>query len=94
MLTGAARHQADPDAVQDAPNWPGLTTFLGIAAAISGFVAVTVIASAFGLSVAQRRRDLALLRTIGATPRRSRGWCGPRRPWSAWPVPPSAACSA
>ena len=46
----------------------GLTTFLGIAAAISGFVAITVIASAFGLSVAQRRRDLALLRTIGATP--------------------------
>ena len=69
MLTGAARHQADPDAVQDDAELAGLTTFLGIAAAISGFVAVTVIASAFGLSVAQRRRDLALLRTIGATPR-------------------------
>ncbi len=69
VLTGAARHQADPDAVQDNAELAGLTTFLGIAAAISGFVAVTVIASAFGLSVAQRRRDLALLRTIGATPR-------------------------
>ncbi|HEY3879061.1 MAG TPA: ATP-binding cassette domain-containing protein [Trebonia sp.] len=43
----------------------GLTTFLGIAAVLSGFVAVTVSAAAFGLSVAQRRRDLALLRTIG-----------------------------
>ena len=69
VLTGAARHQADPDAVQDGAELAGLTTFLGIAAAISGFVAITVIASAFGLSVAQRRRDLALLRTIGATPR-------------------------
>ena len=69
VLTGAARHQADPDAVQDSTELAGLTTFLGIAAAISGFVAITVIASSFGLSVAQRRRDLALLRTIGATPR-------------------------
>ena len=68
VLTGAARHQADPDAVQDDAELAGLTTFLGIAAAISAFVAITVIASAFGLSVAQRRRDLALLRTIGATP--------------------------
>jgi putative ABC transport system permease protein len=68
VLAGAARHQADPDAVQDDAELAGLTTFLGIAAAISAFVAITVIASAFGLSVAQRRRDLALLRTIGATP--------------------------
>ena len=69
VLTGAARRQADPGAVQDSAELAGLTTFLGIAAAVSGFVAITVIASAFGLSVAQRRRDLALLRTIGATPR-------------------------
>jgi putative ABC transport system permease protein len=69
VLTGAARHQADPDAVQDEAELAGLTTFLDVAAAISAFVAIAVIASAFGLSVAQRRRDLALLRTIGATPR-------------------------
>jgi putative ABC transport system permease protein len=69
VLTGTARHQADPDAVQDSADLAGLTTFLSIAAAISAFVAVTVIASAFGLSVAQRRRDLALLRIVGATPR-------------------------
>jgi putative ABC transport system permease protein len=68
VLTGAARHQADPDAVQDGADLAGLTTFLGVAAAISAFVAIAVIASAFGLSVAQRRRDLALLRAIGATP--------------------------
>ena len=69
VLTGAERHQADPDAVQDGAELSGLTTFLGIAAAISAFVTIAVIASAFGLSVAQRRRDLALLRLVGATPR-------------------------
>ena len=69
VLTGPERHQADPDAVRDGAELAGLTTFLGIAAAISSFVAVAVIASAFGLSVAQRRRDLALLRIVGATPR-------------------------
>ena len=69
VLTGAGRHAADPGAVQDSTDLTGLTTFLGVAAMLSAFVAVTVTATAFGLSVAQRRRDLALLRTIGATPR-------------------------
>jgi len=69
VLTGADRHKADPGAVQEATELTGLTTFLGVAALLSTFVAVTVTATAFGLSVAQRRRDLALLRTIGATPK-------------------------
>jgi putative ABC transport system permease protein len=69
VLTGAGRHEADPGAVQDTTELTGLTTFLGVAALLSAFVAVTVTASAFGLSVAQRRRDLALLRVIGATPK-------------------------
>jgi putative ABC transport system permease protein len=69
VLTGAGRHEADPGAAQDSTELSGLTTFLGIAAMLSAFVAVTVTATAFGLSVAQRRRDLALLRTIGATPK-------------------------
>ena len=69
VLTGADRHEADPGAVQDATELTGLTTFLGVAALLSAFVAVTVTATAFGLSVAQRRRDVALLRSIGATPK-------------------------
>ena len=68
VLTGADRHEADPGAVQDATELTGLTTFLGVAALLSAFVAVTVTATAFGLSVEQRRRDLALLRITGATP--------------------------
>ena len=69
VLTGADRHMADPTAVQDATELTGLTGFLGVAALISAFVAVIVASAAFRLSVAQRRRDLALLRTIGATPK-------------------------
>jgi putative ABC transport system permease protein len=69
VLTGANRHEADPGALQDTSDLTGLTTFLGVAALLAAFVALTVTATAFGLSVAQRRRDLALLRTIGATPR-------------------------
>ena len=69
VLTGSERHQADPDAVQDSAELAGLTTFLAVAAAISAFVAIAVIASGFALSVAQRRRDLALLRIVGASPR-------------------------
>jgi putative ABC transport system permease protein len=69
VLTGANRHAADPGAMQDSTDLTGLTTFLGVAALLSAFVAVTVTATAFGLSVAQRRRDLALLRVIGATPK-------------------------
>ena len=68
VLAGTDRHEADPGAIQDATELSGLTTFLGIVALLSAFVSVTVTASAFGLSVAQRHRDLALLRTIGATP--------------------------
>jgi putative ABC transport system permease protein len=69
VLTGADRHEADPGASQDATELTGLTNFLAIAALLSAFVAVAVTATAFGLSVAQRRRDLALLRSIGATPK-------------------------
>jgi len=72
VLKGADRHEADPGAVQDTTELTGLTAFLGVAALISAFVAITVTATAFGLSVAQRRRDLALLRTIGATPKQVR----------------------
>ena len=57
------------EASQDATELTGLTNFLGVAALLSAFVAITVTATAFGLSVAQRRRDLALLRSIGATPK-------------------------
>ncbi|HXL96566.1 MAG TPA: ABC transporter permease [Streptosporangiaceae bacterium] len=69
VLTGQARHQADPLAAQDTAELTGLTSFLGVAALLAGFVMVGVTGASFGLSVAQRRRDIALLRVVGATPR-------------------------
>ena len=68
VLAGAGRHQADPGAVQDTAELTGLTTFLGVAALLSAFVALTVTATLRAF-VAQRRRELALLRAIGATPK-------------------------
>jgi putative ABC transport system permease protein len=68
VLTGAARHQADPHAVQDATDLAGLAAFLGTATLLCGCVCAYLTACAFGRAVAQRRRELALLRTVGATP--------------------------
>lgn len=66
VLTGSARQAAEPDpASQAVAQTAGL---LGEMAAVSGFVAVFVVASTFGFAVTQRRRELALLRLAGATP--------------------------
>jgi putative ABC transport system permease protein len=46
--------------------------FLGTLGALAAVIAVFVVASTFAFSVAQRRRELALLRAIGATPRQVR----------------------
>lgn len=46
----------------------GLQTVLSIVATICGFITVFVIASTFAFAVASRRREIGLLRLIGATP--------------------------
>lgn len=46
-----------------------MSAILGIFATIAGFVAVLVIANTFSILFAQRRRDFALLRAVGATGR-------------------------
>ncbi|GGK81411.1 ABC transporter permease [Sphaerisporangium melleum] len=51
--------------------WIGLQVLTGMAA-LSAFVSVLVVASAFAVGVAQRRREFGLLRAIGATPRQVR----------------------
>ncbi|MBT3166960.1 ABC transporter permease [Streptomyces sp. Vc74B-19] len=45
-----------------------VATLLAVMALIGCFVSVFVVAGTFAFSVAQRRRELALLRTLGATP--------------------------
>ncbi|RFU42285.1 ABC transporter permease [Actinomadura logoneensis] len=68
VLTGRDRALADPGALRDRADLTSLTSFLGVAALLSASVSLYVTAGAFGLSVARRRRELALLRTLGATP--------------------------
>jgi putative ABC transport system permease protein len=49
--------------------YAGAVSLAAIMMAISTFVAVFVVSSTFAFTVAQRRRDFALLRLIGAQPR-------------------------
>jgi len=49
-----------------------LATLFGMMSAVSMFMALFVVASTFGFVVASRRRELGLLRLVGATPRQVR----------------------
>ncbi|MGD0561145.1 MAG: FtsX-like permease family protein [Streptosporangiaceae bacterium] len=67
VLIGADRDQADPRYISETNDLVNVQTPIGMAAAVAGLTAVFVVAGTFALSVAQRRRELALLRLIGAT---------------------------
>ncbi|MDG4808106.1 FtsX-like permease family protein [Micromonospora sp. WMMD1120] len=70
VLTGDARGALEPrgDAYT---RWVGMQV-LTATAALAGFVTVFVVASTFALTTAQRRRELGLLRAVGATGRQVR----------------------
>ncbi|MEV0280412.1 FtsX-like permease family protein [Streptomyces sp. NPDC050610] len=72
VLTGDDRRDADPRAKEDSEALVGVSSLLGMAAGVAAFVSVSVIASTFAYSVVQRRRELALMRLAGATPRQVR----------------------
>lgn len=66
VLTGDALARLEP--VADArTRWIGMQVLTAMGG-LSTFVAVFLVASTFAFSVLQRRRELGLLRTIGATP--------------------------
>ena len=68
--TGADKVTADlPGAV---PDYIGAISIFGFVLGITGFAAVFVLTGTVSLSVRQRLRELALLRTAGATPRQLR----------------------
>ncbi|MEH0927598.1 ABC transporter permease [Micromonospora sp. CPCC 205558] len=70
VLTGDARGALEPRG--DArTRWIGLQV-LTATAALAGFVTVFVVASTFAFTIAQRRRELGLLRAVGATGRQVR----------------------
>jgi putative ABC transport system permease protein len=50
-----------------------VAALLGLMAVISAFVSVFVVAGTFAFVVVQRRREIALLRSVGATPKQIRG---------------------
>ncbi len=50
----------------------GLQTVLSMVGTLAGFITIFVIASTFAFAVASRRRELGLIRLIGATPRQVR----------------------
>ncbi|EOD64023.1 putative permease, partial [Amycolatopsis vancoresmycina DSM 44592] len=68
--TGADKVRADlPGAV---PDYIGAISIFGFVLGITGFAAVFVLTGTVSLAVRQRLRELALLRTAGATPRQLR----------------------
>jgi len=68
VLTGVELGELDPDRDRDADVLNDTNALVGIAGGFAAFVAIFVVASTFGYSVVQRRREFALLRTTGATP--------------------------
>ena len=66
-------HAADADAGDpQASDRESLVAIFGTMGGIAGFVALFVVAGTFALVIAQRRRETAVLRALGATPRQVR----------------------
>lgn len=72
VLTGQARSLPDPARSEDGRARNNANTVVGIAGGFAAFVSVFVVSSTFAFAVSQRRREFALLRTIGATRRQAR----------------------
>ncbi|SER40394.1 FtsX-like permease family protein [Actinokineospora terrae] len=70
VLAGAARVALEPMADQRV-RWIGDQVLTGLGS-LGGFVSIFVVASTFAFVVVQRRRELGLLRALGATPRQIR----------------------
>lgn len=74
LLVGAVERTADGAGVttEGKQQLADLSSLFGIMAGVSMFMALFVVASTFGFVVATRRRELGLLRLVGATPRQVR----------------------
>jgi putative ABC transport system permease protein len=70
VLAGDARTALEPEAV-GRTRWLG-TQLITVMVLLAAFATVFVMASTAALNAYQRRRELALLRAIGATPRQTR----------------------
>ncbi|MEV8569814.1 ABC transporter permease [Streptomyces sp. NPDC051322] len=72
VLTGEARHQADASEDLDREALDNTITLVPVMASVAGVTAIFVVASTFAFAVIQRRREIALLRAVGATPKQVR----------------------
>jgi putative ABC transport system permease protein len=72
VLTGAARVQADPDPAGGRDLLTGTESTAGVTAAVVSFVAIFVMIATFAFVADLRRREMALLRMVGATPKQLR----------------------
>jgi putative ABC transport system permease protein len=72
ILTGAARVQADPDPTGGSDLLAGTELTAETAASVIAFVAIFVMVGTFAFVVDLRRREMALLRLVGATSRQMR----------------------
>ncbi len=66
VRTGADRDRLEPEATTRT-RWIGAQLLIAMVG-LAGFVAVFVVSSTCALSAAQRRREIGLLRAVGATP--------------------------
>ncbi|MEU4626724.1 FtsX-like permease family protein [Actinoplanes sp. NPDC023801] len=69
VLTGRDRHRADASAARDRESFDDTVTLLPVMASVAGSTAIFVVASTFAFAATQRRREVALLRAVGTTPR-------------------------
>jgi putative ABC transport system permease protein len=68
VLTGSQRARLDPGRDRDDRARADANTITGIALGFAVFVSAFVVAATFAFAVGRRRRELALLRAVGATP--------------------------
>jgi len=72
VLTGAARKMADPDPSGGQDQLSDASAAAGTSAALGVTVVVFVVIATFAFITDQRRRELGLLRAVGASPRQVR----------------------
>ncbi|MEV0733207.1 FtsX-like permease family protein [Polymorphospora sp. NPDC050346] len=66
VYAGAGRTALEPE-FEGRTRWIGAQLLIAMAS-LAGFVTIFVVASTFAFGIAQRRRELGLLRAVGATP--------------------------
>ncbi|MCW2916614.1 MAG: transporter permease [Actinomycetia bacterium] len=92
VLTGDDLTRIDPDSTGGSEELANAQAMAGSTTGLAVCVAVFVVAT-FALAAEQHRRELALLRLVGAAPKQVRRMVLGETLLIGWPRRPSAACS-